>query len=154
MADLSVRTIMQDCIGKTGTLSVREDVLGVYGNDNPQDRSVQERLELILDQPFVRVALVTVRPVGSAQGQYNNLQRDLDNADILDPGNRPLLSMMLRYYAKDKGFQFVVLKTEDGPKVETDPACIERARRAAEREAAAGIKRVHLEKATGEVVSA
>jgi hypothetical protein len=83
MADLSVRSLLQGCIGKSGTLSVREDALGVYSNDNPSDRSLKDRLFLIRDRSFVRVALVTVRPVGSALGQNANLQRDLDNANLI-----------------------------------------------------------------------
>lgn len=83
MADLSVRSLIQTCIGKTGRLSVREDVLGVYGNDNPTNRSLKDRLFLVRDRPFVRVALVTVRPVGSTLGQNANLQRDVDNANII-----------------------------------------------------------------------
>jgi len=81
MATVSVRTIIRDCLGKTGTLSIKRDVLGVYGNDNPQTRSLTERLRLIQTAPFVRLALVTIRPAGSTQGQYANLQRDLDVAN-------------------------------------------------------------------------
>jgi hypothetical protein len=83
MADKRVRSIVQDCLGKSGTLSLREDVMGVYGNDNPTDRRLKAQLNLIENRPFVRVALVTIRPVGSTQGQNANLQRDLDNANLV-----------------------------------------------------------------------
>lgn len=82
----SLRAIMQECLDVTGTFSVRRDVMGVYGNDNPQNRSVRDQMDLIQNRPFVRVALVTVRPVGSALGQNGNLQRDLDNANIIYQG--------------------------------------------------------------------
>lgn len=82
----SLRTVVQDCLdkGKTGEpVSVREDVLGVYGDDNPQARSVVERLDLIQTQPFIRIALVTVRSTGSPAEQNANLQRDLDSANTV-----------------------------------------------------------------------
>ena len=72
----SVKQVAQDCLGKNPTLSIREDILGVYGNDNPQNRSLKERLDLIQTTPFVKVALVTIQ--GGANG---NLQRDLDTAN-------------------------------------------------------------------------
>ena len=72
----SVKQVAQDCLGKTPTLSVREDLLGVYSNDNPQSRSLKERLELIQTTPFVKVAIVTIQ--GGANG---NMQRDLDTAN-------------------------------------------------------------------------
>jgi hypothetical protein len=77
----SVRNTVSSCLDKSGTISVREDVLGVYGDDNPQDRSVLDQLNRIRNRPFVRVALVTVRPSGSPAGQDGNLQRDLDNTN-------------------------------------------------------------------------
>ncbi|MFC6939343.1 hypothetical protein ACFQE8_05115 [Salinirubellus sp. GCM10025818] len=82
----SLRTVVQDCLGKGEageTISVREDVLGVYGDDNPQARSVVERLDRIQTQPFIRIALVTVRPTGSPADQNANLQRDIDSANIV-----------------------------------------------------------------------
>lgn len=79
----SLRAIMLNCLGRSGTISVRRHVLGVYGADNPQDRSVPGQLDRIQNRPFVRVALVTVRPVGSTAGQNGNLQRDLDNANLV-----------------------------------------------------------------------
>jgi hypothetical protein len=80
MATLSVKTIAADCLGKTPTLSIRRDILGVYGTDNPQDRSLKERLNLIRNNAFVRVALVTI------QGATPSLQRDLDNANTVYQG--------------------------------------------------------------------
>lgn len=79
----SVRAILQNCLGRGGRLSLLEDALGVYGNDNVQDRSLRQRLDEIQNRPFVRVALVTIRPTGSALGQNANLQRDLDNANTV-----------------------------------------------------------------------
>lgn len=77
MAAQSVKSIVSSCLGKTTPLSIRRDVLGVYANDNPQNRSLKERLNLIETRPFVRVALVTI------QGASPTLQRDLDNANII-----------------------------------------------------------------------
>ncbi|WP_188152090.1 hypothetical protein [Teredinibacter waterburyi] len=71
----SVKSVAQNCLGKQPTLSVREDILGVYANDNPQDRSLKKQLDLIENKPFVRVALVTL------QGATPTLQRDLDTAN-------------------------------------------------------------------------
>ena len=76
MATLSVRTIVADCLGKSGTLVVLEDVFGVYG-DNDGTRSLKDQLDLIRNRPFVRLALVTI------QGASPNLQRDLDNTNIV-----------------------------------------------------------------------
>jgi hypothetical protein len=39
------------------------------------------QLDLIRTKPFIRVAVVTVRPTGSTQGAYANLERDLDSAN-------------------------------------------------------------------------
>ncbi|MEL6231754.1 MAG: hypothetical protein AAFR24_17750 [Cyanobacteria bacterium J06627_3] len=77
MATLSVRSLASTCLNKTAPFSLREDILGVYDNDNPQDRSLRERLNLIENRPFVRLALVTI------QGATPNLQRDLDNANLV-----------------------------------------------------------------------
>jgi hypothetical protein len=81
LATLSVRTIVNNCLGKAGPLSVKRDVLGVFGDDNPQTRSLVQQLRLIQTEPFLRLAVVTIRPLGSTQGQYENLQRDLDVAN-------------------------------------------------------------------------
>ena len=82
MADLSVRSLMRKCIGKSGTLSVRRDVLGVYGDDNPNDRLLKHRLNLIKDRPFVRIAVVSITDRGSGiTQQAPSLQRDLDDTN-------------------------------------------------------------------------
>jgi hypothetical protein len=78
----SVRTVATDCLGKAGSLSLKEDILGVYSSDNPQSRSLLARLDLIATKPFVRVALVTV--VGdSIVLPTPQPQRDLDNANTI-----------------------------------------------------------------------
>jgi hypothetical protein len=77
VATLSVRTIVNNCLGKAGPLSVKRDVLGVFGDDNPQTRSLRERLELIQNKPFVNVALVTI------SGAAPNPQQDLDTANTI-----------------------------------------------------------------------
>ena len=75
----SVRNVVQNCLGKSGNLSLLRDVLGVYAvNFNVSQRSLRTQLDLIQNRPFVRVALVTI------QGSTNaNLQRDLDNASTI-----------------------------------------------------------------------
>jgi hypothetical protein len=73
----SLRDIADDCLDKTGSLSVREDILGVYGTDNPQNRSVLQQVDRIRNNPFVKVALVTI------QGATPTLQRDLDNGNTV-----------------------------------------------------------------------
>lgn len=79
MPTVSVRS-MAKRLGRTGPVSVRRDVFGAYGV-NPRVRSLKIQCDLIENWPFVRIALVTVRPLGSAGGQYANLQRDLDAAN-------------------------------------------------------------------------
>lgn len=74
---LNVRDIVSNCLGKSGNLSMLKDVLGVYATDNPQTRSMKDRLNLIQNSPFVRVALVTI------QGANPNIQQDLDNANLV-----------------------------------------------------------------------
>jgi hypothetical protein len=76
MPTISVRSVLADCLGRTGDLSILEDAFGVYGNSN-QTRSLKDQIEWIRFRPFVRVALVTI------QGATPNLQRDLDNANIV-----------------------------------------------------------------------
>lgn len=73
----SVKSIVNNCLGKTGTLSIKQDVLGVYAADNPQTRSLKARLDLIETKPFVRVAVVTV------QGATPSIQLDLDSANLV-----------------------------------------------------------------------
>lgn len=77
MATLSVKAIAANCLDRTPPLSLRRHIFGVYGNNN-RNRSLKAQLNLIQNRPHIRVAIVTVRPVGSTQGQYINLQRDLD----------------------------------------------------------------------------
>lgn len=80
MATVSVRAVAASCLDRTGTLSLKRHVFGVYGNNN-STRSLTAQLRLIRTRPFLRLAIVTVRPLGSTQGQYQNLQRDLDVAN-------------------------------------------------------------------------
>ena len=77
MATKSIKSITQICLGISGTISVKQHVLGVYGDDNPQTRSAKERLNLIETMPFVRLALVTI------QGVTPLLQTYLDNANLV-----------------------------------------------------------------------
>ena len=81
MATLSVRKIVNDCLDKSGRLSIKQDVLGVFGPDNPQTRSLVQQLRLIQTTLFLRLAVVTIRPPGSTLGQYQFLQSDLDAAN-------------------------------------------------------------------------
>lgn len=74
---IAVTTIAECCLNKTSPISLREDIFGVYGDDNPQTRSLRDQLDLIQNSPFVRVALVTI------QGANPPLQRDLDNANVV-----------------------------------------------------------------------
>jgi hypothetical protein len=80
MATISVRGVAASCLGRHGTLSLKRHVFGVYGQNN-LTRSLQHQLKLIRTKPFVRLAIVTIRPLGSTLGQYQNLQRDLDVAN-------------------------------------------------------------------------
>ena len=73
----SIRNVADNCLGKTGRLSLREDILGVYANDNPQNRSVLAQMGRIQNVPFVSVAVVTIN------GATPTLQRDLDNGNIV-----------------------------------------------------------------------
>lgn len=68
----SIRAVADTCLDKTGTLSVREDILGVYGTGNPQNRSVLEQVGRIQNLPFVKVAIVTIDSLTPP------IQRDLD----------------------------------------------------------------------------
>jgi hypothetical protein len=80
MATTSVRAVADACLQRRGTLSLKRHVFGVFGSNN-QTRSLLQQLRLIQTKPFLRLAIVTVRPVGSTQGEYQNLQRDLDVAN-------------------------------------------------------------------------
>jgi hypothetical protein len=75
----SIRDVVQSCLGKSGNLSLRQDVFGVYGvNFNIAQRSLTSQLDLIQNKPFVRVVVVTIQGAASP-----NLQRDLDNANTV-----------------------------------------------------------------------
>jgi hypothetical protein len=76
----SIRDVAGDCLDKSGAISVRRDILGVYAADNPQNRSVLQQVGRIRNDPFVKVALVTVSGAAPA------LQRDLDNGNIVYTG--------------------------------------------------------------------
>lgn len=80
MATISVRAVAASCLNRHGTLSLKRHLFGVYG-ENGQTRSLSQQLLLIKTRPFLRLAIVTVLPLGSTQGQYQNLQRDLDIAN-------------------------------------------------------------------------
>lgn len=91
MATLSVRSIVLECLEKSAPLSLREDIFGVYSNDNPQNRSLKSQLDLIQSKPFVRLALVTITDtLGTGgtviTGPRGSLQRDLDNASQVYQG--------------------------------------------------------------------
>ena len=60
----NVRTAVTDRLGKSGTMSLKKDVFGIYSDDNPQSRSLLKQMDLIKNKPLVRVAQVTV--VGGA----------------------------------------------------------------------------------------
>ncbi len=77
MATYSVKSISKNCLGKNISISIRKDILTVYGNDNPQSRSLKQRLQLIQGKPFVRIALVTI------VGANPKLQLNLDNANLV-----------------------------------------------------------------------
>jgi hypothetical protein len=76
MPAISIRSVLADCLGRTGELSILEDAFGVYG-DSTRVRSLQDQIGWIRFKPFVRLALVTI------QGATPNLQDDLDNANLI-----------------------------------------------------------------------
>ena len=78
----SVRTVTADRLGKSGTLSLKKDIFGIYNNDNPQNRRLTDQMDLIENKPFVRVALVTVIG-GNTVTPTPQPQRDLDNANTI-----------------------------------------------------------------------
>jgi hypothetical protein len=80
MVTVSVRSIAESCLDRHGDLSLKRDIFGVYGTNNVT-RSLRKQVDLIQTKPFIRLAVVTVRPLGSTQGQYQNLQRDVDVAN-------------------------------------------------------------------------
>lgn len=73
----SVRSVAQSCLGKSGTLSLRKDVLGVYASDNPRNRSLKARIDLIETTPFVRIAVVEIA------GASSDFQTHFDTASDL-----------------------------------------------------------------------
>jgi hypothetical protein len=77
----SVRSAVAGRLGKSGTLSVKKDVFGIYSDDNPQARSLLKQLDLIANQPLVRVAQVIV--TGGTTIPTPQPQRDLDNANTI-----------------------------------------------------------------------
>jgi hypothetical protein len=81
MATLSVREIAHSCLGRDGDLSIREHVFGVHGINASATRSLGDQLRLVRSAPFIRLAIVTIRPVGSTAGPDVRIQRDLDVAN-------------------------------------------------------------------------
>lgn len=73
----TIRNVAADCLDKPGRISVREDILGVYAADNPQNRSVLAQMDRIRNMPFVKVAIVTI------QGANSSLQLDLDSGNTV-----------------------------------------------------------------------
>jgi hypothetical protein len=76
----NVRTAVTDRLGKSGTVSLKKDVFGIYSDDNPQSRSLLKQMDLIKNKPLVRVAQVTVVG-GAVVTPTPRPQRDLDNAN-------------------------------------------------------------------------
>jgi hypothetical protein len=92
----NVRTAVANRLGKSGTLSLKKDVFGIFSDDNPQRRSLLRQLELIETKPFVRVAQVKVigtldlgpgpgpgPPIRTVLSPSPLPQRDLDNANTI-----------------------------------------------------------------------
>lgn len=82
----SVRSAVANRLGKSGVLSLKRDVFGVYHDDNPQSRSLLSQMELIQTKPLVRVAQLSV--LGEEEpydppDSYSKLQKDLDNANVI-----------------------------------------------------------------------
>lgn len=73
----SLRAVASECLNKPGTFSVRRDILGVYGSDNPRNRSVLSQLDRIRNLPHVKLALVTLEGIKFAP----QIQRNLDTAN-------------------------------------------------------------------------
>lgn len=82
MTELSLRSEVGRCLGLQGTISVRREVFGVHGfNDGMAGRSLRRQIDLMMRSPFIRVALVTIRPAQSNLGSDDLFQRDLDAAN-------------------------------------------------------------------------
>jgi hypothetical protein len=78
---VSVREVVDRCLHKTLPISIRRDVLGVYGLNN-LTRSLSYRIHLILNVPFVRLAVVVVRsPEQNGRRAGSDIQPDLDVAN-------------------------------------------------------------------------
>jgi hypothetical protein len=82
MTTINVRTAVADRLGKSGTVSLKKDVFGVYSDDHPQSRSLLKQMDLIRNKPLVRVAQVTVIG-GDIATPTPRPQRDLDNANTI-----------------------------------------------------------------------
>lgn len=115
----SIKLIAGVCLSKTGRLSLRRDIFGVYRNDNPKNRSLLSRVNLIKNRPFFKIAVVVIqdasgRPANSAA----NLQQDLDDTNDIylrdcnawvypvdvRAFNRPRLLMLYQEDCKMGGF--------------------------------------------------
>ena len=81
MATLSVRETAHSCLGRDGDLSIKEHIFGVRGVNASATRSLVDQLRLVRSAPFIRLAIVTIRVVGSTAGPDANIQRDLDVAN-------------------------------------------------------------------------
>jgi hypothetical protein len=80
----NVRTAVADRLGKSGRLSLKKDVFGVYSNVfPPQSRSLLRQMELIETKPLVRVVLVTITDTANNKIPSPQPQRDLDNANTI-----------------------------------------------------------------------
>jgi len=81
MSTLSVRETAQHCLGHDGDLSMLRHVFGVHGTNPSATRSLAAQLRLARGTSFLRLAIVTIRAVGSTAGPDGNIQRDLDVAN-------------------------------------------------------------------------
>ena len=86
---ISVKSTVASCLDLGAPLSIKKHVLGVLAGHNIggtpyfQVRSLRQRLDLIRNKPFVKVAVVTVWPDGSDQVAPYGLQEDLDTANAI-----------------------------------------------------------------------
>ena len=81
---LSVRSLAQSCLGKSGALSVREDVHGVYPPGNTHFAlSLRDQLTLVSTKPFVKIAMFHVFPKGSDDRISVNAHIDMRRANEL-----------------------------------------------------------------------
>ncbi len=77
----ALRSIADTCLATRGTISFLRDVFGVF-RSNSQARSVVEQLRLVQTTPFLRLAIVTVRPLGSL-GAKGYLLQDCSDVELL-----------------------------------------------------------------------